>query len=130
MTRDEMKNAIDLYGQAMMDVALRQTDSSIARASTLRTRIVNQIDLMYQGAAYDESFNCPPGCSATGKPYCHCQSCGETGVPLNEDGYCHGCSCIELNPDNCSYCGEPLADSNARRHADGDCLEAKILARD
>lgn len=98
-------------------------------AERLRNEIFAQIDLMYQGAADDESFDgrCPPGCTGS---RCHCQSCGETGVPLNEDGYCHGCSCIELTPDNCSYCGDEMNADNLMHHKDGDCLEDKILLRD
>jgi hypothetical protein len=26
-----------------------------------------------------------------GAPYCHCQSCGETGIPLCDHGYCAAC---------------------------------------
>lgn len=34
---------------------------------------------------------CPPACTRTAPPYCHCQACGVSGVHLDEGGYCAGC---------------------------------------
>ena len=40
---------------------------------------------------------CGPSCDAPRlRPYCHCQACGETGVPLGiESGYCAACIAFE-----------------------------------
>jgi hypothetical protein len=40
----------------------------------------------------DSIPSCPEGCENTTPPYCHCISCGETGVPLNKYGLCEDCS--------------------------------------
>lgn len=40
---------------------------------------------------------CPEGCDNVGRPYCHCQSCGETGIPLSDDGYCEPCTGHPIN---------------------------------
>ena len=35
--------------------------------------------------------SCPIGCAKEG---CHCNQCGETGVPLQEDGMCGDCAAL------------------------------------
>jgi hypothetical protein len=49
---------------------------------------------------------CPSGCTA-GKDahgrYCHCQSCGETAVDLDDDGYCQPCG-ETAGLDDDAYC--------------------------
>jgi hypothetical protein len=40
----------------------------------------------------DELPKCPEGCTNMRPPYCHCQDCGETGVQLDDDGYCPKCA--------------------------------------
>lgn len=34
---------------------------------------------------------CPTGCLNIEPPYCHCTSCAQTGIPLNEVGMCSSC---------------------------------------
>lgn len=41
--------------------------------------------------------SCEPGCTRHDRPYCHCQSCGETGVELDRDGYCAACTSTTMS---------------------------------
>lgn len=44
--------------------------------------------------------SCPEGCMGTdGPPYCHCMNCGETGIPLNAEGYCGDCLALDIAND-------------------------------
>lgn len=67
------------------DEALRLVSADLVAARDRIRALTREVEALCGSAPCS---GCAPGCTSKGRPYCHCQACGETGVTLTAEGYC------------------------------------------
>lgn len=128
MTRNELKAKIEtLVDVATINMARPVPLSTVESVMALQREILQQIDLMYQGASDDESFT-PAETTLDAKlaalddelvrgvitPKEHQERVDFARSAAEQDNSFDDC---------CSYCNEPITDTNLMEHKDGSCVK-------
>jgi hypothetical protein len=78
--------------------AAQALEDAAARRAGEKPRLISTMADVERFAGSRKPPRCPEEfCKADARPYCHCQSCGETDRFLTEDGYCAECLAAEQN---------------------------------